>query len=93
MYPRFDTDNAAEISTGFGGLLFMMTAVAYLGAIVVLEAWPVYSVLQSYARGVALSSAQITALSVGLGSALIVTVVAIAWPLREARLRIEQLDR
>jgi ABC-2 type transport system permease protein len=93
MFPRFDTDNAAEISTGFGGLLFMMSAVAYLGAIIVLEAWPVYSVLRTYARGGALASNQVTALGMGLGAALLTTAIVIVMPLREARLRIERLDR
>ncbi len=93
MFPRFETDNAAEISTGFGGLLFMMTAVGYLVAIIVLEAWPVYSVLQAYSRGLTLSNGHVTGLGFGLGSALIVTTLAIVLPLREARQRIEQLDR
>jgi ABC-2 type transport system permease protein len=93
MFPRFDTDNAAEISTGFGGLLFMMSALAYLGAIIVLEAWPVYSVLRTYASGGALTSSQVTALGFGLGAALLTTVIVIVMPLREARLRIERLDR
>jgi ABC-2 type transport system permease protein len=93
MFPRFDTDNAAEISTGFGGLLFMMSAVAYLGAMIVLEASPVYSVLRTYASGGALTSSQVSALGFGLGAALLTTVIVIVMPLREARLRIERLDR
>ena len=93
MFPRFDTDNAADISTGFGGLLFMMTSIAYLGAIVVLEAWPVYSVLYARSRGQEISVTQNTGLAVGLGLAALVTVIAIALPLREARRRIEAIDR
>ena len=93
MFPRFDTDNAADISTGFGGLLFMMTSVAYLAIIVVLEAWPVYSVLQAKADGRELDPGQMGALAFGLGAAAVVTVIAILLPLREARRRIEAIDR
>jgi ABC-2 type transport system permease protein len=93
IFPRFETDNAADISTGFGGMVFMMSAVGYLTAVVALEAWPVYSVLRSRSEGLDLTSAQFGALGVGLGLALLVTTVAIVIPLRIARQRIELLDR
>ncbi len=93
MFPRFETENSAEISTGFGGLLFMMTAVAYLGLIVMLQAWPVYSVLDARYRGLALNSGQLIGLVVGLGLALLISIAAIVIPLRIAVQRIEDLDR
>ncbi len=93
MFPRFETENSAEISTGFGGLLFMMSAVAYLGVIVMLQAWPVYSVLEARYRGLALSSGQITGLVIGLGSALAISIAVIIIPLRIAVQRIEEIDR
>src|SRR5687768_12703078 len=33
-YPQFETENAAQIPTSFGGLLFMMAAVAVIGGVV-----------------------------------------------------------
>ena len=36
LYPNFETENVAEIPTSFGGLIFMMAAVLYLGGVVVL---------------------------------------------------------
>ena len=33
FYPRFDSENAAQIPTSFGGLLFMMTSVVLIGVI------------------------------------------------------------
>jgi ABC-2 type transport system permease protein len=41
FYPRFDTENAAQIPTSFGGLVFMMSAILLLAAIIVVEAGPV----------------------------------------------------
>ena len=32
-YPRFDSENAAQIPTSFGGLLFMMTAIVLIGVV------------------------------------------------------------
>ncbi|MEX0907786.1 MAG: hypothetical protein WD054_05605, partial [Gemmatimonadota bacterium] len=51
LFPKFDSENPAEIPTSFGLLLFMMTATAYLGIIIALEAWPVYAILQSQQQG------------------------------------------
>lgn len=93
MFPRFETENSAEISTGFGGLLFMMSATAYLAIVIMLQAWPVYSVLQSKLRGHALNPAQVSGLAIGLGVAFAVSVAAIIIPMRIARDRIEEIDR
>jgi ABC-2 type transport system permease protein len=92
-FPRFETDNAAEISTGFGGLVFMMSSIAYLGAVVMLQAWPVYSVLDARARGQVLSGAQVGGLILGLGSALAISLLVIVLPLRAAGRRIADADR
>ncbi len=40
-YPRVDTQNAAQIATGFGGLIYMVTCLALIGLVIALEAWPV----------------------------------------------------
>src|SRR5690606_15961039 len=92
-FPRFDTDNAAEISTGFGGLVFMMTATAFLGVVVMLEAWPVYGILRARARGAGIDPGLYAGLAAGLGSALVLTVAVIVVPLRIARSRVQDLDR
>src|SRR6185503_5730816 len=55
MFPQFETENAAQIPTSFGGLLFMMSAIAVIGGVVILEARPVYTYLQAKAFGGRLS--------------------------------------
>ncbi len=80
LFPNLDTENVAEIPTSFGGLLFMMAAVLYLGAVVVLEAWPVYRFLSSGLQGDAVLAWGPMAL--GLGGALLLTALAVWLPLR-----------
>jgi ABC-2 type transport system permease protein len=92
-FPKFDTENAAEIPTSFGGLLYMMTAVAYLVATVVLEAGPVYQILRAHATGNGPGTAQWLGLALGLGGAVVLSVTAVVVPLRVAVRRIESLDR
>lgn len=89
LFPRFETDNAADISTGFGGLMFMMTAVGYLAGMIVLQAWPVYSVLRARAEGLPVTSGQTTSLVIGLGLSAALSVLAIVLPLRAAVARIQ----
>src|ERR1700712_4829242 len=33
MFPQFETENAAQIPTSFGGLVFMMSSIALIGAV------------------------------------------------------------
>lgn len=33
FFPRFDTENAAQIPTSFGGLLFMMSGIVLIGVV------------------------------------------------------------
>ena len=51
MFPQFETENAAQIPTSFGGLVFMMSSIALIGVVVMLEARPVYSYLSAQAFG------------------------------------------
>jgi ABC-2 type transport system permease protein len=92
VFPRLDTDNAAQISTGFGGLLFMMTAIAYLGAVISLEAWPVYAILQARLHGLPLGAIRWSGLIGGLLGALVLSGIAIILPLRIAARRIQVLE-
>ena len=91
LYPNYDTENVAEIPTSFGGLLFMMAAVIYLGVVVLLEAWPVYLFLSAEFQGV--QGAQgIMPLVLGVSGAALVTGLAIWLPLRAGIQRVTSSD-
>ncbi|MDX2060432.1 MAG: hypothetical protein SFV24_21660 [Gemmatimonadales bacterium] len=51
LFPQFDTENAAQIPTSFGGLVFMMSSILLLAGIIVIEAKPVAAHLQAYQAG------------------------------------------
>jgi ABC-2 type transport system permease protein len=92
VFPRFETENAAQIPTSFGGLLYMMSAVGVIGAVIVLEARPVYAYLSviSFGRG---ERAPLVELVLGFGLAAIVCLTATFWPIRVAIRRLEALER
>ena len=45
-FPRFDTENAAQIPTSFGGLVYMMASVLLLGVIIMVEAGAVAAAIR-----------------------------------------------
>ncbi len=91
LYPNYETENIAEIPTSFGGLLFMMAAVTYLAGVIILEAWPVYLVLDARFRG---GEAYVGTgpLVLGVSGAALLTAVAVWAPLRAGIAKVRSVD-
>jgi ABC-2 type transport system permease protein len=90
MFPQFETENAAQIPTSFGGLLFMMSSIALIGFVVILEARPVYIYLRAQAFGEPLDP---VSMGVGFGLALVLCGVATVVPIRVAQTRLNSIER
>jgi ABC-2 type transport system permease protein len=91
FYPQFDTENAAQIPTSFGGLLYMMSAITLIGAVSVLAARPAYR----YVLTTTLGWGQTTAVDLippFLGAVLLCATATVA-PLMLARRRLELIER
>jgi ABC-2 type transport system permease protein len=90
LYPRFESENAAQIPTSFGGLLFMMSAISLIGAVIVLEARPIYAWLGAQAAG---ETAPVGELAAWLAAAALLCLLATFVPLRLAQRRLESIER
>jgi ABC-2 type transport system permease protein len=90
VFPQFETENAAQIPTSFGGLLFMMASVCVIGAVVVLEARPVFSMLSSRLYG---SQPDVLEMVFGFGVAFALCILATILPIRVALTRLEAVER
>jgi ABC-2 type transport system permease protein len=90
MFPQFETENAAQIPTSFGGLLYMMASVALIGAVIILEARPVYGFLSARAFGQPIEP---TEMVLGFGAAAALCVAATVVPIRIALSRLEAVER
>ena len=90
LYPQFETENAAQIPTSFGGLLFMMASVGLIGGVVILEARPVYGYLSARTFGTETSPVEMI---VGFGLAAALCLTATMLPIRLALHRLETLER
>jgi ABC-2 type transport system permease protein len=47
MYPKFKYSNVTEVSFSYGGIVYMLTSMIYVGACLILQARPVYVYLRS----------------------------------------------
>jgi ABC-2 type transport system permease protein len=90
IFPQFETENAAQIPTSFGGLVYMMSAVALIGAVVVLEARPVYGYVSARAFG---GSADPTEMIIGFGLAAALCVATLVGSVRIAVRRLTAVER
>ena len=90
LFPQFETENAAQIPTSFGGLVFMMSAVALIAGVVVLEARPVYAYLQAKAFDGTVPQGEMI---IGFGMAATLCLVAMVVPWKVARARLEAIER
>jgi ABC-2 type transport system permease protein len=90
LYPQFDSENAAQIPTSFGGLVFMMAAVSLLTLIIVIEAVPVAQQLRAWQAGAAPGSPASLLLVVAL--VFIVCALATVLPLRMGLRRLAAIE-
>jgi ABC-2 type transport system permease protein len=91
LYPQFGSENAAQIPTSFGGLVYMMSSLSLLALVIMIEAVPVTEYLRTQQRFD--QPVAITPELVGAGVAVfLVCAAATLVPLRLGLRRIEGME-
>ena len=90
LFPQFETENAAQIPTSFGGLVFMMTTLVLLATVIVIEAVPIYGYLQATFLG--LPVAVTPGMIIAFAAVVILCGLATVIPLRVGLRRMEQFE-
>src|SRR5687768_11946275 len=90
LFPQFETENAAQIPTSFGGLVYMMSSIAVIAGVVILEARPVIGYLRARAFG---EPTDPVAMVIGFGLAALLCITATVVPIRVALRRLEAIER
>jgi ABC-2 type transport system permease protein len=91
-YPKFDADNAAKVAAGVGGLVYMILCMSFIGAVVVLEAWPVYAWFMSRLHETPLSLLAQTGVAASLATAAALTLVVFLCSVRYGIRRLGTLE-
>ncbi len=90
VFPQFETENAAQIPTSFGGLVFMMSTIGLLAVVIVIEAIPVYSYLQATFAG---REVEVNGLMIGaFGLVLALCTAATVVPLKVGLRKMEAFE-
>ena len=81
-YPDFSAENPVQSVTSFGGLLFMILSAVFIGAVIVVEAGPVYYVARAGFSGRAVSLAEWVWLGGSFALVILLSALAVIWPMR-----------
>src|SRR5213083_325485 len=90
LYPQFETENAAQIPTSFGGLVFMMATIALLAGVIVSLWQAVYQYVRAVYEGRPVVIDAWMFLWFGVAAALCTAATIV--PLRMARRKMETFE-
>ncbi len=82
VYPKFRYENIAQVSTGFGGVVYMMISSLFMAAVIMLEAVPVYVIFTAGIRGVPVTALQYMWILPLFCLVLVVQAAAVIIPMR-----------
>jgi ABC-2 type transport system permease protein len=82
VYPNLKCQNIAQVSTGFGGLMYMIYSAIFIALIIVLEAEPVYIIFMADLRGSAIRPLQWVFIVSSFGVVLLLTGLAVYKPMK-----------
>ena len=88
-YPDFNIENPAQAVTSFGGMMFMILSATVIGAVVILEAGPVYRLFMAGIRRLALTPGQKLWL---VGSFILVILICVLAVILSMRYGIRKLE-
>ncbi|MBU0993337.1 MAG: hypothetical protein KJ737_12660 [Proteobacteria bacterium] len=91
-YPDFGAENHVQAVTSFGGLLFMIVSAAFIGAVIILEAGPVYTVLMSRMHNTELRMVQSIWFSISFLTAFAICVAALFIPMKFGEKKLRQMQ-
>ena len=90
-YPDFKSENPAQSVTSFGGVIFMMLCAGYVGAVIVLEAGPVYNLFMADLQNRALTTYEWIWTVGSFSLAFSISVCAFLLPMRFGAKRLSNL--
>ncbi len=90
-YPDFKAENPTQTVTSFGGLVFMIVCAGYIGAIILLEAGPVYNLFMADMRGKIISLGTWLWIVGSFSAAFVFSLLAIILPMRFGEARLSKL--
>lgn len=92
VYPRFRYENVAQIPTGFGGIIYMLIAMLFIGTVIILEAWPVYRIFTAQTFGRHISDSGWVAIVMSFALVVVINLLAVLLPMHIGLRRLREPD-
>jgi len=93
IFPKFRYENAAQISAGYGGVIYMLFSMGFIAVVVALLSWPVYVFFNAGYTGVPMTAAQAALSGLCFLSVVVINVLACVLPMRRGLKALEGLER
>jgi ABC-2 type transport system permease protein len=90
VFPRFKHENVAQIPTGFGGIVYMLLTLLFIGSVVTLEAWPVYKIFTAQTMGNRITPGGWVSIAVSFSAVVIVNGAALFIPMKIGLKRLQE---
>lgn len=82
IYPNFKYENISQVSTGFGGLIYMIFSALFIAIIIMLEAGPIYILFMADVKDVPVTDLQWLFIISSFLIVLIINVIAVYKPMK-----------
>jgi ABC-2 type transport system permease protein len=92
LYPKFGYENIAQVSTGFGGVLYMMVSSLFMALVILLEAGPVYILFMAGVRQKSVTGLQWLIIVSAFGIVLLIHAVAVVKSMGMGRQALERYE-
>ena len=92
IYPRFQVEDVAQIHSGFGGLIYMIICVTFIGLVILLEAWPTYVIFMARIGHRSLSFFQWIEVVFSFFLTILIILTAIFLPIKIGLKRLSRIE-
>jgi len=92
VFPKFKHENVAQIPTGFGGIVYMLLTMLFIGTVITLEAWPVYRIFMTQNLGIHTSAAGWAWISLSFFLVVLINIFALIIPMKTGLKRLGQRE-
>jgi len=89
-FPSFKSENPAQTITSYGGLLFMILSAIFIGAVILLQAGPVYMILSSQFKSRALTFFEMAWIGCSFAGAVLICLLTTVLPINFGEKRLKE---
>jgi ABC-2 type transport system permease protein len=92
LYPQFRLENTARMAWGMGGAIYMIISMIFIGGVVLLEAWPVYTIFMAKFHHRSVSGLQWAGILASFAGVVLLIWLATLLPMRLGLKKLQEMD-